>query len=100
MKELLLTLLVLLALLAPSESSARIPRSAAVRRAFMHAHPCPGGPDAGIKKRCRGFVIDHITALKCGGADAVTNMQWQTTSEAKRKDRCELRCKPCRPSMN
>jgi hypothetical protein len=30
-----------------------------------------------------------VTALKRGGADAPSNMQWQTTEEAKLKDKIE-----------
>jgi hypothetical protein len=36
-----------------------------------------------------GYVIDHIQALKHGGADKPSNMQWQTKEEAKAKDRWE-----------
>lgn len=36
-----------------------------------------------------GYVIDHIVPLACGGADAPSNMQWQTVAEAKAKDRTE-----------
>jgi hypothetical protein len=38
---------------------------------------------------CPGYVIDHKTALKRGGADASANMQWQTITAAKAKDRTE-----------
>jgi hypothetical protein len=34
-------------------------------------------------------VIDHIKALKHGGADAPSNMQWQTIAQARAKDRVE-----------
>jgi hypothetical protein len=34
-------------------------------------------------------VVDHVVALKRGGADRPSNMQWQTTIEAKAKDRRE-----------
>ena len=30
-----------------------------------------------------GSVVDHVVPLACGGADAPSNMQWQTTEEAK-----------------
>ena len=41
-----------------------------------------------------GHVVDHIVPLACGGADAPSNMQWQTTEEAKAKDKVERRgCK-------
>lgn len=38
-----------------------------------------------------GYVIDHITPLACGGADAPSNMQWQTTAAGKAKDKTERR---------
>jgi len=57
------------------------------RRAFMHSHPCPStGKTTGA---CPGYVVDHITALKRGGADAPWNMQWQTIDAAKAKDKWE-----------
>ena len=36
-----------------------------------------------------GYIIDHVIALKRGGADSPANMQWQTVVEAKAKDRWE-----------
>lgn len=61
-------------------------RSAAARGAFVKAHPCPATGKAG---RCPGYVVDHIVPLCAGGADASSNMQWQTVAEAKVKDRLE-----------
>ena len=48
-------------------------------------HPCPatGQPHG----PCKGYVIDRIIPLVCGGADEPQNMQWQTLAEAKEKDR-------------
>ena len=37
----------------------------------------------------RSGVVDHIIPLKRGGADAPSNMQWQTKADAKAKDRWE-----------
>jgi hypothetical protein len=34
-------------------------------------------------------VVDHVAPLKRGGADAPSNMQWQTKEEAKAKDKWE-----------
>jgi hypothetical protein len=34
-------------------------------------------------------VVDHVKPLKRGGADAPSNMQWQTKADAKAKDRVE-----------
>jgi len=63
------------------------PRSHAARSAFQQEHACPSTGQA--KGSCPGYVIDHVTALCAGGADAPTNMQWQTVQEAKAKDREE-----------
>jgi hypothetical protein len=50
-------------------------RSQAAKDEFMrqtgHPHGWPG------------HVVDHIVPLACGGADAPSNMQWQTVEEAK-----------------
>jgi hypothetical protein len=53
----------------------------------MKAHPCPStGKTRGA---CPGYVVDHVTPLCAGGADRPWNMQWQTVSAAKIKDRDE-----------
>ena len=69
------------------DAHGRIARSAKARDSFKLAHPCPatGKP----KGRCPGYVIDHVVPLKRGGADSPANMQWQTTADAKAKDRTE-----------
>jgi len=36
-----------------------------------------------------GYVVDHIVPPCAGGADAPSNMQWQSVGEAKAKDRTE-----------
>jgi len=41
----------------------------------------------------KGYVVDHVDPLECGGADAPSNMQWQTVAEAKIKDRTERNCR-------
>jgi len=65
----------------------RIKRSAAAKNAFKREHPCPStGKRSGP---CRGYVIDHIKPLACGGADDPSNMQWQTVAEGKAKDKWE-----------
>lgn len=40
-----------------------------------------------------GYVVDHICALSVGGLDIVTNMQYQTVVEGKKKDRIESTAK-------
>lgn len=67
-------------------------RSEAAKTVFRHANPCPGGPDRGSTRRCRGYVIDHVCPLACCGPDAPQNMQWQTAAASKAKDRWELDC--------
>lgn len=62
-------------------------RDPAQRRAFQREHPCPStGRTWGA---CPGYVVDHVQALKHGGRDHPSNMQWQTVEEAKAKDRWE-----------
>lgn len=56
-------------------------RSSAARREFMRRSGYPRGR--------RGYVVDHIRPLACGGADTPDNMQWQTVAEAKAKDQTE-----------
>lgn len=68
-------------------------RSSAAKREFMRHHPCPGGPDIGSTRRCRGYVIDHVCPLACCGDDAPSNMQYQTEADGKAKDKWELDCR-------
>ena len=69
------------------DSHGRIARSQKAKDQFKKSHPCPAtGKSSGA---CKGYVIDHVQALKHGGADAPSNMQWQTKEAAKQKDRWE-----------
>ena len=69
------------------KSHGNVLRSAEAKDAFKKQHPCPSnGKSHGA---CPGYVIDHVTPLKRGGADAPSNMQWQTTEVAQIKDRTE-----------
>ena len=62
-------------------------RSPRARAEFVRMHPCPAtGKPRGA---CPGWVVDHVVALACGGADHPGNMQWQTVEAAKAKDRWE-----------
>lgn len=65
------------------DKDGKIQRSEAARHAFARQTGYPNGRP--------GYVIDHIVPLACGGADAPSNMQWQTIEEAKAKDRVERR---------
>jgi hypothetical protein len=69
------------------DSHGKIVRSEKGKDNIKKQHPCPStGKTSGS---CPGYVIDHITPLKRGGADSPTNMQWQFEAAAKQKDRWE-----------
>lgn len=71
----------------PRDPYGRIQRSAAAKHEFKKTNPCPStGRSIGS---CPGYVIDHVIALKRGGTDSPANMQWQTTADAKAKDKWE-----------
>lgn len=72
-----------------SGAEARIKRSQTAKVEFKLAHPCPS--NGATKGPCKGYVIDHVKPLACGGADAPLNMQWQTVAEGKAKDKWERR---------
>ena len=49
-------------------------RSTVVISAFKRMWACPStGKHSGP---CKGWAIDHVVPLDCGGVDAVWNMQW------------------------
>ena len=70
---------------APRDGNGRIRRSAAAKREYVKQTGYPNGR--------KGYVVDHIVPLECGGADVPSNMQWQTVAEAKIKDRTERNCR-------
>lgn len=72
---------------APRDSHGRIQRSSKARSEFQRSNPCPS--TGGSSGACPGYVVDHVTPLKRGGADQPSNMQWQTREAAKIKDRTE-----------
>jgi hypothetical protein len=80
-------LLCLVVALAVMPADARIKRSQSAKIEFKLEHPCPA--NGAHKGPCKGYVIDHIKPLACGGADAPSNMQWQTVGDAKAKDKWE-----------
>jgi len=81
------TLFVGLAAMVWLSACASHERSAAQRAAFVREYPCPatGQP----RGPCPGYVVDHIIPLCGGGADAPSNMQWQTIEDGKLKDKEE-----------
>ena len=69
----------------PAVSEARIKRSQGAKVEFKREQPCPA--TGASKGPCKGWVIDHIQPLACGGADAPGNMQWQSVADGKAKDK-------------
>ena len=56
------------------DSYGNIKRSEKVLNSFRRIHPCPAtGKEIGS---CKGWAIDHVIPLACGGCDAVSNLQW------------------------
>lgn len=73
------------------DNHGKIKRSETAKNKFKREHPCPSnGHTSGS---CPGYVIDHVQPLECGGADAPSNMQWQTVAEGKAKDKTERYCR-------
>lgn len=66
-------------------------RSYREKAEFMRHHPCPSTGKVKVRYGCKGYVIDHIKPLACGGEDKAHNMQWQTIYDAKQKDKWERR---------
>jgi len=71
----------------PRDTNGRIARSSQARNDFKRSSPCPATGSS--SSACPGYVIDHVTPLKRGGADHPSNLQWQTTEAARAKDRIE-----------
>ena len=67
----------------------KIQPSAAAKEAFQKQQPCPS--TGKVDGACPGHVIQHVRPLECGGADAPSNMQWQTAGNA--KDAAQLYCR-------
>ena len=67
-------------------------RSYRAKRDFRMENPCPS--TGKVRGACPEYVVDHVVPLCAGGADAPSNMQWQTVEAGKRKDRDER--KACR----
>ena len=70
---------------AARDGNGKIKRSEEARKDFMKQTGYPNGR--------KDYVVDHVVPLECGGADAPSNMQWQTVAEAKIKDRTERNCR-------
>ena len=69
------------------DARGRLRRSSAAKAAFERENPCPSTGEP--RGPCPGYIVDHIIALKRGGPDDPSNMQWQTIEDAKAKDKIE-----------
>lgn len=68
-------------------SDGEIRRRADVLTAFKRTHACPRtGLTVGP---CRGWYMDHVIPLACGGCDAVWNMQWLPEDQWRAKSKWE-----------
>jgi hypothetical protein len=81
-------LLIALALAISTPAAARCYRCAHRSREAKHEFEVATGHPHGWPSH----VIDHVVPLACGGEDSPRNMQWQTISDAKAKDRWERNC--------
>lgn len=92
MIRLLLLFTLAVSLQAATHRQATYHRSRETTRRFQQLHPCPStGKRTG---GCPGYVKDHRVPLACSGADLPYNLQWQSTADAKAKDKVER--KGCR----
>ena len=87
---------ILLMMFASNESEAATSttcRSSAVKKQFDKM--------SGYSRSRKGYIVDHVCALSCGGIDSPFNMQYQTAIDSKKKDKWEttpLGCKKtCTP---
>ena len=90
------TLILLLSLLCTAAYATT--RDPAQVRAFKRANPCPA--TGKVQRSCKGYVVDHVIPLACGGPDAPSNMQWQTVEDGKAKDKIERKNCPKVPHAN
>jgi hypothetical protein len=67
-------------------ANGKISRSEQAKATFMKS--------SGYAKGRKGYVVDHVVPLACGGSDSPSNMQWQTVAAGKAKDKVER--KGCR----
>lgn len=85
------------------DTRGRISRSVRAKREFMRRNPCPvaqaplpapsgAHPRVGTL-RCRGYRVDHIVPLACGGRDVPENMQWLTIAQHRAKTRRDAQCR-------
>lgn len=86
MKNILSFIMLVLLLIFPILSNATQCRSSKQVRIFKLMNKCPD--NLIVNGKCTG-IVDHVCALAAGGIDAPINMQWQSYTESKLKDRIE-----------
>ena len=79
----------LIALVVLTTSNVEAKRAGSAKAEFQRMNHCPATGER--RGRCPGYVIDHVQPLCAGGRDRPGNMQWQTSADAKVKDRIEAR---------
>lgn len=65
----------------------KIRRRRDVLDAFKKAHPCPSS--GSVRGACKGWIMDHVIPLACGGCDSVSNLQWLPEEAWRKKSRWE-----------
>jgi hypothetical protein len=75
------SILLMLILAICSQNAYSSCRSARVKRAFDR--------EQGYSHGRKGYIVDHVCALAVGGLDITSNMQYQTPSASRAKDRIE-----------
>lgn len=78
--------------IASGSGEAKSVRDPGVVREWRKTHPCPvEGPGTCFQK---GYAVDHVIALECGGADSVENLAYFNRESHKLKSKYDnLRCK-------
>jgi len=69
------------------DSHGKIARDPRQPSGFKTLDPCPSTGETHAS--CSGSVVDHVVPSKRGGADAPSNMRWQTREATGAKDRWE-----------
>ena len=93
MKRTLIACLLGVAISLPA-SAGKFHRSRAQVNLFKRTHVCPAtGTTLKSRESCKGYVIDHVRAIECGGPDLASNMQYQTAADAALKDIEEHKCR-------
>lgn len=79
-----------------------IRRRADVLAAFRKVHPCP--VTLAFTGACKGWSLNHVLPLACGGCDAVWNLQWlpndiKSSANPHAVDRFERRINAATPAI-